>query len=110
MMASVSRSVDAEKQSGVIFSLSPVAGIGAIAVLDRTDPYSTAVQAAAITPALLFIFVFNSLLISARRRAYKEFLIAAGAAGKPVSAVHARNINLDFVAPVTVDAALESAG
>jgi hypothetical protein len=73
MMSSLSGPSDAEKQSGVLFSLSPVAGIGAIAVLDRADAYSTAIRAAAITPALLFTFVFNSLLISARRRAYKEF-------------------------------------
>ena len=38
-----------------------------------------AIQAAAITPALLFTFVFNSLLITARRRVHKAVLIAAKA-------------------------------
>ena len=39
------RPSDAEKVSEVIFSLSPVAGIGVIAVLDRADAYSTAIRA-----------------------------------------------------------------
>ena len=61
-----------------LFSLSPVAGIGAIAAVGRAEPYSMATQAAAITPALLFTFVFNSLLVAARRRIYRQFLTAAG--------------------------------
>ena len=109
MMASMSRSPDTEKASAVLFSLSPVAGLGAIAVLDPAEPSSTAVRAAAITPALLFTFVFNSLLISARRRAYKEFLAAAGAAGKPVSAARAASDDLDFIPPNGVNPELESA-
>jgi hypothetical protein len=96
MMASMSRTSDTEKASAVIFSLSPVAGIGAIAVLDRAQSYNTAVQAAAITPALLFTFVFNSLLISARRRAYKEFLAAVTAAGNPDPAAQDANSELDI--------------
>ncbi len=107
MMASLSGPSDAEKVSGVIFSLSPAAGIAGIAVLDRADAYSTAVRAAAITPALLFTFVFNSLLISARRRAYKEFLTAAGATGKSDSAARAVSNDMDFGRAVGVNPELE---
>ena len=41
------------------------------------EQLATAVQAAAITPALLFTFVFNYLLIGARRRVMKTGLAAA---------------------------------
>jgi hypothetical protein len=50
-----------------IFALSPVAGIGMIDVIGDEDVAYT-VQAAAMTPILLFTFVFNYLLIGARRR------------------------------------------
>ena len=77
LIASTSMPSNAERESQVIFAVSPVAGIGMTAVAGGAESYSTAIQAAAITPALLFTFVFNSLLISARRRAYKEFLVTA---------------------------------
>ena len=41
--------------------------------------FRTAIQAAAITPALLFVFVFNTLLVAARRQAYKAFSKEAAA-------------------------------
>jgi hypothetical protein len=110
MMASMSRTSDTEKTSAVLFSLSPAAGVGAIAVLAPAESYSTAVRAAAITPALLFTFVFNSLLISARRRAYKEFLAVAEATGMPVSGARAASNDSDFGRPIDVNSELESVG
>jgi len=38
---------------------------------------ATVAQAAAITPPLLFAFLFNSLLVAARRRTYREFQTSA---------------------------------
>ncbi len=74
-MASMRGDVGAESQ--ILFSLSPIPGIGMVA--SATDLTSRAViQGPAVTPALLFTFVFNSLLISARRRAYKAFLSSTG--------------------------------
>lgn len=72
-----------ERASQVLFGLSPVAGIGMSATVAGTEAYSSAVKAAAITPALLFTFVFNSLLISARRRAHQEFLASSGKTDVP---------------------------
>jgi hypothetical protein len=71
--------IDAERESQVVFSLSPVAGIGLIAMPGDARGYRLAIQAAAITPALLFVFVFNTLLVAARRQAYKAFLRDAAA-------------------------------
>jgi hypothetical protein len=65
--------IDAERESQVVFSLSPVAGIGLTAIPQDAQGYQTAIQAAVITPALLFVFVFNTLLVSARRQVYKGF-------------------------------------
>jgi hypothetical protein len=50
-----------------IFALSPVAGIGMIDAIGD-EPIAYTVQAAAMTPILLFTFVFNYLLVGARRR------------------------------------------
>ncbi len=50
-----------------LFALSPAGGIGMVARVGD-ESLATAVQAAAITPALLYTFVFNYLLIGARRR------------------------------------------
>lgn len=50
-----------------LFALSPCGGIGMVASVGDEN-LATAVQAAAITPALLYTFVFNYLLIGARRR------------------------------------------
>ncbi len=58
-----------------LFALSPGAGIGMIAVIGD-EHLATAVQAAAITPALLFTFVFNYLLIGARRRVMRTVFLA----------------------------------
>ncbi len=79
MLASMPR--DSERASQVFFGLSPVAGIGMTAAVGGGESYSTAVRAAAITPALLFSFVFNTLVVSARRRAYKAFVAAAANSG-----------------------------
>ncbi len=66
-----------EMWSQIVFSLSPVAGIGLPAYGVREADFAKAVQTASISPALLFTFVFNSLLIAAHRRAYKKFKTAA---------------------------------
>jgi hypothetical protein len=77
LMASMPTS--AERESQVVFSLSPVAGIGLTAMPGDARGIRTAIQAAAITPALLFVFVFNTLLVAARRQAYKAFSKVAAA-------------------------------
>lgn len=61
----------------IVYALSPVAGIGlSTEIGDRTGVNHMAVQAAAITPSLLFTFVFNGLVSSARRRVGR--VVAAG--------------------------------
>ncbi|MHB1555973.1 MAG: ABC transporter permease [Isosphaeraceae bacterium] len=50
-----------------LFALSPCGGIAMVTQIGD-ESLATAVQAAAITPALLYTFVFNYLLIGARRR------------------------------------------
>jgi hypothetical protein len=57
------------------FALSPVAGIGMTAAVGD-EQVATAVQASTITPALLFTFVFNYMLIGARRRIMKRVFVA----------------------------------
>jgi hypothetical protein len=71
--------IDAERASQVVFSMSPAAGIGLTAVPQDARGYQTAIQASVITPALLFVFVFNTLLVAARRQAYKAFSKQAAA-------------------------------
>jgi hypothetical protein len=74
--------MNGETQGQVIFSLSPLAGIGLTATTTGSESYRLGIEAAAITPALLFAFVFNSLLIAARRSAHRNFALAAARAGK----------------------------
>lgn len=62
--------------SSVLFGLTPITGIGMIGASGTNDAYRSVAQGPAITAALLFTFVFNSLLVSARRRAYQEFLVS----------------------------------
>jgi hypothetical protein len=57
----------------IIFSLSPIAGIGTSAAATTHPVLLKAIQAAAIAPALGFTFVFNTLLIAAHRRVLKDF-------------------------------------
>jgi hypothetical protein len=71
--------MNSERESQVVFSLSPVAGLGLTAIPGDARGFRTAIQAAAITPALLFVFVFNTLLVAARRQAYKAFSREAAA-------------------------------
>jgi hypothetical protein len=68
-----------EQSSQIFFSLSPIGGLGLSMASFQNVSFRTVLQGASITPALLFTFVFNSLLISARRRHHKAFLIAADA-------------------------------
>jgi hypothetical protein len=60
--------------SSVLFGLTPISGIGMVGASTSNDAYRAVAQGPAITPALLFTFVFNSLLVSARRRAHREFV------------------------------------
>jgi hypothetical protein len=64
-----------EAGSQALLSLSPVVGIATIAMPTGSASMvaATVRQAAAITPALLFAFLFNSLLIAARRRTHRAF-------------------------------------
>jgi hypothetical protein len=54
-----------------IFALSPVAGIAMIFTVGD-EPMAYSVQASALTPILLFTFVFNYLVVTARRRVMKS--------------------------------------
>ena len=69
--------------SQMCFGLTPVSGIAMVAAPYNDTAIRTAIQGPAITPALLFTFVFSSLLVSARRRAHKEFLVSSAGAEKP---------------------------
>jgi hypothetical protein len=73
----------------VIYAISPIAGLGlasgAAASSASTD--FRAVAGAAITPSLLFAFVFNGLLTSAQRRVRKAVLIAAEKAKETVTPI-----------------------
>jgi hypothetical protein len=71
----------------MIVSLSPIPGIAMTAVSGSEPSPRAAVQGFAITPPLLFTFVFNSLLMSARRRHYRSFLAEAAAVRKSTIAV-----------------------
>jgi hypothetical protein len=64
----------------VIYAISPVAGIGLTTGAAASGSGSSdfmAVSGAAITPSLLFLFVFNGLVIAARRRVQRAVLLAA---------------------------------
>ncbi len=49
------------------YALSPIAGIGMVATIGD-EGFATAIQSSAITPALLFTFVFQYLLLGGRAR------------------------------------------
>jgi hypothetical protein len=74
-------------ESQVVLSLSPVVGLALIAVQDGNIPesYRTAIQASALTPALLFTFVFNGLYTMARRRVHDEAMVSASQPKETVS-------------------------
>jgi hypothetical protein len=61
--------------SQALLSLSPVVGIASIAAPSGATSSGGAIacQVAAITPPLLFAFLFNGLLVAARRRTYRTF-------------------------------------
>ena len=59
--------------SQMLFCLSPIPGLGMVAASHRWHAPDTAIEAMLITPALLFVFVFNMLLVNARRRVFKAF-------------------------------------
>ena len=73
LLGSISSSSQGEKATQVIISLSPLAGITLTAFGDDPAPPFEGIRAAVITPALLYTFIFHSLLVSARRRVYKSF-------------------------------------
>ena len=74
-------------ESQVVLSLSPLVGIALIAAQDGTIPesYRTAIQASALTPALLFTFVFNGLYNMARRRVHDEAMVPASQPKETIS-------------------------
>jgi len=85
LAAATSPMVD-EAGSQALLSLSPVMGIGMIASATRTRSVTaaTVAQAAAITPPLFFAFLFNTLLIAARRRTHMAFQASAEQLVNPV--------------------------
>ena len=76
-LCSSSMPMDTSQAGQIIYSLSPIAGIATSSVGGTNESTSKLMQGAAITPALLFAFIFNSLLIGARRRLHREFLARA---------------------------------
>ncbi len=64
-----------------IFALSPIAGIGMVASIGE-ESMAYSIRTSALTPALLFTFVFNYLLIGTRKRVIKSVYVAA-ASRKP---------------------------
>jgi hypothetical protein len=61
----------------VVLGLSPVVGIAMFVAPGIPETYRTIIQAAALTPALFFAFVFNGLYNMARRRVRDEALVSA---------------------------------
>ena len=78
ILAMASMRGDGGVMGQVLFGMTPITGIAMVAAKTSDEALRTTIQGPAIAPALLFTFVFNSLLISARRRAYKSFLASAG--------------------------------
>jgi hypothetical protein len=74
MLASMPR--DTSQVAQIIYAVSPCAGLAMCSVAGNgNDPhFTTVLQGSAITPALFCAFIFNSLLISARRRLHRDFL------------------------------------
>jgi hypothetical protein len=73
----------------LIFSASPIAGLGLSTVGSDNESFLKALQGVSITPALLFTFVFNTLLTSARRLHHRAFQNAATnpeSSNRPVAA------------------------
>jgi hypothetical protein len=77
ILAMASTYGDGGVASQVLFGMTPISGISMVGSSAIDQSYRAAIQGPAITPALLFTFVFNSLLITARRRAYKDFLASS---------------------------------
>lgn len=77
VMAMASMRGDIGVPGAVLFGMTPISGIGMVAAGTGEESLQIASQGSAITPALLFTFVFNSLLISARRRVDNAFQIIA---------------------------------
>jgi hypothetical protein len=77
MLASIPR--DTSQAGQIIYSLSPIAGIAMSAMGGNGNhpDFTKWVQGAAITPSLFYVFIFNSLLIEARRRVHRNFLARA---------------------------------
>ena len=69
--------LDTSQSGQIIFSLSPIAGIATSAAGATNEAATKVMQGAAITPALLYAFLFNSLLVAARRRVHRELSSAS---------------------------------
>jgi len=76
IVMTASMTLNGDYTSAIVYGLSPIAGLGLTAYGPVVPDVAKRIQAAAITPTLLFTFVFNSLLIAARRRVYKAFVTA----------------------------------
>lgn len=71
-------------ESQVVASLSPLVGIAMIAEPAVPESHRMAIQAAALTPALFFAFVFNGLYNVARRRVHDEAMVPASQSSEKV--------------------------
>jgi hypothetical protein len=61
----------------LLFSASPIAGLALSAGAGDTDSFLKILQGVSITPALFFTFVFNTLLVAARRLHHRAFEAAS---------------------------------
>jgi hypothetical protein len=67
-----------ESPAQLVFSASPIAGLGFSAVGSENQSFLRALQGMSITPALFYTFIFNTLLVSARRLHHRAFENASG--------------------------------
>lgn len=74
IFAMSSNQVDGGIAGQMMFCLSPIPGLGMVSTSGQGSSLHTAIRAMLITPALLFAFVFNTLLVGARRRAHHAFI------------------------------------
>jgi hypothetical protein len=92
IFASMPRKISQTGQ--IIYSVSPIAGLATSSMGGANESLATAMKGAAITPALMYAFIFNSLLIAARRRLHREFLARTDVMGS-AAAVKAQSPEFD---------------
>jgi hypothetical protein len=108
ILAAASSAMGGDIVGRVVVSASPIVGIGMTAYSNGETDDGMLIRAAALTPALLFAFVFQSLLVSARRRAHRRFAVAVLEARREEAVSIPDETELANVSPVSVSPILES--